>query len=147
MLSLHQHGFGNTLAPMGTALTETQVRLLGRLLGEDGHVVLMLDGDKAGRAATMKDISLLMLTQAQLSDVASLSQRDIDVRVAKLPDGKIPIRWPIAMRLPFCAVSPKRSRRLTTCSMKCWPAAESRQPDRTRKDHFAYDSAFGVAAQ
>ncbi|HNO69854.1 MAG TPA: DNA primase, partial [Pseudomonadota bacterium] len=32
VLSLHQHGFGNTLAPMGTALTETQVRLLGRLL-------------------------------------------------------------------------------------------------------------------
>ena len=90
VLSLHQHGFGNTLAPMGTALTETQVRLLGRLLGEDGHVVLMLDGDKAGRAATMKDISLLMLTQAQLSDVASLSQRDIDVRVAKLPDGEDP---------------------------------------------------------
>ncbi len=90
MLSLHQHGFANTLAPMGTALTETQVRLLARLLGEDGHVVLMLDGDRAGRAATLKDISLLMLTATQLADVAALSQRDIDVRVARLPDGEDP---------------------------------------------------------
>ena len=90
VLSLHQHGFANTLAPMGTALTETQVRLLARLLGEDGHVVLMLDGDRAGRAATLKDISLLMLTATQLADVAALSQRDIDVRVARLPDGEDP---------------------------------------------------------
>ena len=75
---------------MGTALTETQVRLLARLLGEDGHVVLMLDGDRAGRAATLKDISLLMLTATQLADVAVLSQRDIDVRVARLPDGEDP---------------------------------------------------------
>lgn len=90
VLSLHQHGFPNTLAPMGTALTETQVRLLSRLIGEDGHVVLMLDGDRAGRAATMKDISLLMLTASQMADVAALSQRDIDVRVAKLPDGEDP---------------------------------------------------------
>ena len=90
VLSLHQHGLANTLAPMGTALTETQVRLLGRLLGEDGHVVLMLDGDRAGRAATLKDISLLMLTATQLQDVAALSQRDIDVRVARLPDGEDP---------------------------------------------------------
>ena len=90
VLSLHQNGFPNTLAPMGTALTETQVRLLSRIVGEDGHVVLMLDGDRAGRAATMKDISLLMLTATQLSDVAALSQRDIDVRVAKLPDGEDP---------------------------------------------------------
>ena len=90
VLSLHQRGFANTLAPMGTALTETQVRLLGRLLGEDGHVVLMLDGDKAGRAATLKDISLMLLTTTQLHDVAALSQRDIDVRVARLPDGEDP---------------------------------------------------------
>src|SRR5207245_802292 len=58
VLSLHQHGITQAVAPMGTALTETQVRLLKRLLGPEGHVVLMLDGDRAGRSATLKDIWL-----------------------------------------------------------------------------------------
>lgn len=90
VLSLHQHGFANTIAPMGTALTEAQIQKLSRLLQPDGHVVLMLDGDRAGRSATLKDISLFMFSQANLSDVAMLSQRDIDVRVARLPDGEDP---------------------------------------------------------
>lgn len=90
VLSLHQHGFGNTIAPMGTALTEAQIQKLSRLLQPDGHVVLMLDGDRAGRSATLKDISLFMFSQANLSDVALLSQRDVDVRVARLPDGEDP---------------------------------------------------------
>ncbi|HRI49724.1 MAG TPA: DNA primase, partial [Pseudomonadota bacterium] len=90
VLALHQHGFENTVAPMGTALTEAQIQKLSRLLGSDGHVVLMLDGDKAGRSATMKDIALFMFSQANLSDVALLSQRDVDVRVARLPDGEDP---------------------------------------------------------
>jgi len=50
----------------------------------------MLDGDRAGRSATMKDIALFMFSQANLSDVALLSQRDVDVRVARLPDGEDP---------------------------------------------------------
>ena len=88
VIALHQAGFDNTVAPMGTALTEAQARLLGRLLGEDGHVVLMLDGDRAGRAATLKDIFLF--TDASLRDVTVLSHRDLDVRVARLPDGEDP---------------------------------------------------------
>ncbi len=88
VIALHQHGLDNTVAPMGTALTETQVRLLSRLIGEDGHVVLMLDGDRAGRSATMKDIFLF--SEANLRDVALLSGRDVDVRVARLPDGEDP---------------------------------------------------------
>lgn len=90
VLALHQHGFDNAVAPMGTALTEAQIQKLSRLLLPDGHVVLMLDGDKAGRSATMKDIALFMFSQANLSDVALLSQRDVDVRVARLPDGEDP---------------------------------------------------------
>ena len=54
VLALHQFGQPVTVAPMGTALTESQVRQLARLIGPDGHLVLMLDGDKAGRAATIK---------------------------------------------------------------------------------------------
>jgi DNA primase len=88
VIALQQHGFDNTVAPMGTALTETQVRLLSRLIGEDGHVVLMLDGDRAGRSATIKDIFLF--SEANLRDLTLLSGRDIDVRVARLPDGEDP---------------------------------------------------------
>jgi len=89
VLSLYEHGFANTLAPWGTALSETQVRLLSRLLGDDGHVVLMLDGDKAGRAATLKDISLLF-SSAQWADVATLQRKNLEVRVVKLPEGADP---------------------------------------------------------
>lgn len=88
VLSLHQHGINNAVAPMGTALTATQVRLLKRLLGPDGHVVLMLDGDRAGRSATLKDIWLF--TEANVEDVALLSGSEVDVRVAQLPDGEDP---------------------------------------------------------
>lgn len=88
VISLHQHGFDNTVAPMGTALTETQVQKMSRLLGPDGHVVLMLDGDRAGRSATLKDIALF--SQSNLQEVALFSQREVDVRVARLPDGEDP---------------------------------------------------------
>lgn len=88
VIALHQGGFDHCVAPMGTALTEAQARLLSRLLGEDGHVVLMLDGDRAGRAATLKDIFLF--TEASLRDMATLTSGNLDVRIARLPDGEDP---------------------------------------------------------
>jgi DNA primase len=88
VIALHQSGFDHCVAPMGTALTESQARLLSRLLGEDGHVVLMLDGDRAGRAATLKDIFLF--TEASLRNMATLTSGNLDVRIARLPDGEDP---------------------------------------------------------
>lgn len=88
VIALHQSGFDHCVAPMGTALTEAQSKLLSRLLGEDGHVVLMLDGDRAGRAATLKDIFLF--TEASLRDMATLTSGNLDVRIARLPDGEDP---------------------------------------------------------
>ncbi len=88
VIALHQSGFDHCVAPMGTALTEAQAKLLSRLLGEDGHVVLMLDGDRAGRAATLKDIFLF--TEASLRDMATLTSGNLDVRIARLPDGEDP---------------------------------------------------------
>lgn len=88
VLSLHEHGIDNAVAPMGTALTETQVRVLKRLLSDEGHVILMLDGDRAGRSATMKDI--LLFTQESLNDLALFTGSEVDVRVVKLPDGEDP---------------------------------------------------------
>jgi DNA primase len=50
VISLHQAGFGEVVAPLGTALTPDQVLLLKRL---SERVVLLYDGDKAGYKATM----------------------------------------------------------------------------------------------
>jgi len=48
LVALHQGGFRNAVAPMGTAFTEAHARLLKRFAQK---VVLLFDGDKAGRKA------------------------------------------------------------------------------------------------
>ena len=48
VIALHQAGFANAVAPLGTALTEDHIGLLWRLAPEP---VLCLDGDAAGRRA------------------------------------------------------------------------------------------------
>jgi len=54
VIQMAQHGFENTVAPMGTALTESQVRLLSRLCDV---VVAVFDGDSAGQAAAVKAVT------------------------------------------------------------------------------------------
>ena len=56
VITLHQAGFDNAVASMGTALTTEQTRLLSRYTKE---LVLCYDNDNAGRAATEKAIELL----------------------------------------------------------------------------------------
>jgi DNA primase len=57
VMTLHAVGVGYAVAPQGTAITVEQVKLLSRFARE---VVLMLDADPAGRAATMKVIHLFV---------------------------------------------------------------------------------------
>ena len=56
VITLHQAGFDNAVASMGTALTVEQTRLLSRYTKE---LVLCYDNDSAGQAATEKAIELL----------------------------------------------------------------------------------------
>ena len=56
VITLHQAGFDNAVASMGTALTVEQTRLLSRYTKE---LVLCYDNDNAGRIATEKNIELL----------------------------------------------------------------------------------------
>ncbi|MBP3486276.1 MAG: DNA primase, partial [Oscillospiraceae bacterium] len=56
VITLHQAGFDNTVATMGTALTEEHVRLLSRYTRE---LVLCYDNDAAGQDATQRAIALL----------------------------------------------------------------------------------------
>jgi DNA primase len=62
VVSLHQAGFAEAVAPLGTALTEEQVELMRRLTGK---VVLFYDGDRAGRAATLKALRILVAAGIQ----------------------------------------------------------------------------------
>jgi len=56
VITLHQAGFDNAVASMGTALTTEQTRLLSRYTKE---LVLCYDNDTAGQLATQKAIALL----------------------------------------------------------------------------------------
>ncbi|MFW5920655.1 MAG: DNA primase, partial [Polyangiales bacterium] len=56
LVALHQAGFENAVAPMGTALTERHVKLLRRFAE---RVVLLFDGDSAGRRAVREAHPLL----------------------------------------------------------------------------------------
>lgn len=53
VLACHQLGITNAVAPLGTSLTEQQVQKLKRLTSE---IVLMFDGDEAGKKAALKAV-------------------------------------------------------------------------------------------
>ncbi len=55
-VALHQAGFNNAVATLGTAITSEQARLIARVANQ---VYLSYDGDKAGQNATLKGIRLL----------------------------------------------------------------------------------------
>lgn len=74
VISLHQAGFENTVAPLGTAFTTEQANLLSRYTKE---IVLMLDADAAGQKAVRRASELLENT-------------GLSVRVVVIPDGKDP---------------------------------------------------------
>lgn len=74
VISLHQCGIINTVASLGTALTESQGRLLKKYAEE---IIISYDADTAGQAATMRGLDLL-------NDIGC------NVKVLMLPQGKDP---------------------------------------------------------
>ncbi|MBR4123330.1 MAG: DNA primase, partial [Clostridia bacterium] len=74
VISLHQAGFTNAVAPLGTAFTSEQANLIARYTKE---IVLMMDSDTAGHKAIKKASQLLENT-------------GLEVRVVIIPDGKDP---------------------------------------------------------
>lgn len=69
VITLHQAGFTEVVAPLGTALTIDQVNVLKRLTE---RIVLLYDGDRAGYKATMHALQLCV-------------EADAEVQVAKRP--------------------------------------------------------------
>lgn len=56
-LSMVQSGFENTVAPMGTALTLSQIRLLSRFCEK---IIILMDGDDAGKRASLKCVEAII---------------------------------------------------------------------------------------
>lgn len=74
VISLHQAGFENTVAALGTSFTSEQAKLLSRYTKE---IVLTLDADAAGQKAVRRAGEILKDT-------------GLNVRVVVIPDGKDP---------------------------------------------------------
>jgi len=70
----HQHGFKNTVAPLGTALTSRHMQKLKSLTS---RVVLVFDSDDAGVSAARRSLSILC-------------ENDIRAKVLLLPPGEDP---------------------------------------------------------
>jgi DNA primase len=77
VIALSEAGFGATVAPLGTAITEDQLRLLWRIAPEP---IIALDGDTAGLRAAIRviDIALPLLEAGQ------------SLRFAIMPEGLDP---------------------------------------------------------
>src|SRR5699024_1893182 len=74
VIALHQAGFDNAVASLGTSLTVEQAKLIGRFKEE---VVICYDSDEAGQKATARAMDIL-------------GGNGIAVRVLKLPKSKDP---------------------------------------------------------
>jgi DNA primase len=95
VIALHQEGFSNAVSPMGTALTEYQLRLLKRF---SRRIVLALDADAAGDKATLRGLQVarqaLDREHDPVFDARGLLRNEArlkaDIRVSTLPEGLDP---------------------------------------------------------
>lgn len=77
VLALNEAGIANVVAPLGTALTTSHIRLVGRC---SKNMVLLFDGDAAG-------------IQAAERSLAAFIEAGIMPKVVNLPDGCDPDNW------------------------------------------------------
>ena len=77
VVALSEGGFGESVAPLGTALTPEQVALLWRMVPEP---VLCFDGDSAGKKAAYRAVDTVL----------PMLKPGMSVRFAFLPDGLDP---------------------------------------------------------
>jgi DNA primase len=73
-LAMHQAGIDNTVAVLGTALTESQAHLIRKYTDQ---VIVGFDADRAGQTAALRSLDIL-------------TSRGLKVTVLQIPDGKDP---------------------------------------------------------
>ncbi len=74
VISMHQAGVENVVASSGTALTESQIKLIQR---QTDNITVLFDGDAAGVRASIRGIDMIL-------------QQGMDVKVVFFPDGEDP---------------------------------------------------------
>ncbi len=91
VIALHQAGFDNVVSPMGTSLTEDQLRLLKKFTRT---IVLALDPDAAGQKAVLRGLEAARQTLDRQDEIAfdargllhHEARLQADLRVASMPD-------------------------------------------------------------
>ena len=74
VIKMHQSGITNVVASSGTALTESQIRLINRLTK---NITVLFDGDEAGSRATLRGIDLIL-------------EQGMNVKICNLPKNEDP---------------------------------------------------------
>lgn len=90
VIALHQAGYPNAVSPMGTALTESQLRMLKRFTR---RIVLALDPDAAGDQATLRGLQVARQALDRETDpvfdarglLGHEARLQADIRVTTLP--------------------------------------------------------------
>src|SRR4029453_6222596 len=77
VLALHQAGVRESVAIMGTALTQEQITALGQAVGRGGTVHLALAADRSGQ-------------EAMLRAARGARDQEMDLRVVQMPEGADP---------------------------------------------------------
>ena len=83
VISMHQAGFENVVASSGTALTESQVKLIRRY---SKNITLLFDGDNAGTKASLRGLDIL------IEEIEGLltSEERLNLNAVLLPEGEDP---------------------------------------------------------
>jgi DNA primase len=82
VIAMHEAGFGNAVATLGTALTARHIKLLGRFAK---RIVYLFDGDEAGMRAADRAAEFLDSTSTPEAGSARL-----DLLVSVIPEGMDP---------------------------------------------------------
>ena len=81
VLTLHQEGINQAVAPLGTSLTDEQIKAIARFTKK---IVLCFDGDAAGQRATERSLKLAL-------------PLGLDIRLLLLPPNEDPDTWCIRL--------------------------------------------------
>lgn len=82
VISTHEAGITNAVAPLGTSLTAQHVKMLSRFLTASGdrvargRIICLFDGDAAGVRAAERALSFMPLTSAQMYCVVLPDDKD-----------------------------------------------------------------------
>ena len=87
LLALHQHGIENSVATLGTALTEEHVRLLTRYAP---GMLLVYDSDEAGIRSALRCVDIFWKEHVDFSRGDVFQEEKADTHILVLPEGHDP---------------------------------------------------------